>query len=77
MMVLNGYTFMKDQPWLQDHKMLMSLSVSQHSNISKPGILDINWALQTVIQMTTLPNNGNTGPEARDINTINHSDTLG
>ena len=49
MMVLHGCAFARDQSWLRDHKMLVSLS--QHS--SNLRIPDVNWALQTTFEMTT------------------------
>jgi len=54
-MVLEGYTFTMDQPWLRDNKMLMSLSEYSRSHLR---IQDVNWALQTAFQMTTSPKEG-------------------
>ena len=69
--VLDGYTFAKDQSWLRDYKMLMSLS--QHFNNLR--IADVNWALQTTFQMTTAPKEGTATslehPAASDITITN------
>jgi len=58
--VLDGHTPRRTPPWLRHYKILTSLVVSPPYSNRSLSVLDVEWALQTVSQMTTQPKEGST-----------------
>ena len=66
-LVLDGYTFRRNIPWLRNYKFILSLAVSPPSSNRNLDILNVDWALQTVFEMTTPPKAGSTNPPSLTI----------
>jgi hypothetical protein len=52
---IDSYTSRRNPSWIRRHTVLSSLTVSHLSHAkTDQGILDVHWALQTVLQMATI-----------------------